>query len=690
MSEKISAKHLVRPAILYVRQSSTHQVLHNEESRRLQYAMKQRLRTLGWKDVDVIDEDQGRSASTTAERTGFQRMVADVCLGNVGAVAAREVSRFARNNRDWHQLIEMCSHVDTLLVDHEAIYNPRESNDRLLLGLKGSLSEYELDLLRQRSLEARWAKARRGELLILAPVGYLKTRDQRLEMNPDQRVQHAIQTVFEKFFELGSARQTLLWFLENGLEIPSLRYGVAGWETHWKRPAYRSILRILKDPTYAGAYSYGRTGVVTRVCEGSLEKSRVRKPMEEWGVLIRDQHEPYITWDRFERIQMMLAKNVSNFSTDGPGAAKKGSALLAGLLRCRRCGRKLLVNYTGNNRAVPRYCCIRGRLDNGERKCISFGGTTVDAAISREVLRVLEPGAVDAALLAANADARKQGDLLEALLVELKAARYGAERAQKQFDAVDPENRLVADELERRWNETLMRVRDLEVRIDAEQRTRREQQALPAQESLLELAADLESVWDHPDTDVRLQKRLLRTLIKEIIVDIDEEASEVVFVIHWKGGIHSELRTRKRRRGQSSAHAPMQTIEAIRCLALVCTDDVIASYLNRNGVRTGRGNRWTRERVTSFRNHHKILRCDRERQRQAGWLNLGEAAAYVHVAPKTLRRAAERGEVPAKHPLPYGPWVFQRSDLDATRRTRAGASPAVPTSSQLILDIPTT
>ena len=275
MSEKLTASRLARRAIVYVRQSSHHQLVHNTESRRLQYAMEERVRDRGWQETEVVDEDQGRSATTTHGRTGFQRMVAEVCLGKVGAVAAIEVSRFARNNRDWHQLIEMCAMVDTLLIDHETIYDPRHPNDRLLLGLKGSMSEYELDLLRQRSLEARWAKAKRGELVINAPVGFIKTADQRLEKDPDLRVQHAIELVFAKFFELGSARQAAMWFIEHGVELPAKRWGVAGWETWWRRPAYRSVISVLKEPTYAGAYAYGRTAAQTQVIAGVLHKTMV-------------------------------------------------------------------------------------------------------------------------------------------------------------------------------------------------------------------------------------------------------------------------------------------------------------------------------------------------------------------------------------------------------------------------------
>lgn len=687
MSEKISPRHLERSAIVYVRQSSPHQVLHNEESRRLQYAMKQRVLSLGWRNVEVIDEDLGLSAVTTVDRTGFQRMVAEVCLGKVGAIVAREVSRFARNNRDWHQLIEMCSLVDTLLIDQEAVYNPRQSNDRLLLGLKGSLSEYELDLLRQRSLEARWAKARRGELVITAPIGFLKTSDQKLELDPDQRVQQAIRLVFEKFLELGSARQALVWFLEKGLQIPTRRYGAAGWETVWRRTSYRSVIRILKDPTYAGAYSFGRTGVVSSVKDGVLEKKRARRPMTEWGVLIRDHHDGYIAWELFEVIQTMLSKNVSSFGSPVHGAAKRGVALLGGLLRCHRCGRKLLVNYTGKNHLVPRYCCLRGRLDTGEQRCISFGGLRVDEAVSAELIRVLEPAAIEAARATASDATRKQSDVVDALMVELKAARYAAERSWKQYDSTDPENRLVADQLERRWNAALQRVGEIEARIDVEKHEQRRHKPLST-DSLANLTSDLDAVWNDPEADVRLKKRILRTLIEEIVVDLSPESTKVELVIHWKGGIHSSLQVVRRVRGQNSTHAAMETVDAVCALSRICKDDTIASYLNRNGIPTGRGNRWTRERVTSLRSHRRIPNHDRNQRESEGWMNLGEAAVHVGVAAKTLRLAAERGEIKALHPLKYGPWIFLRADLDvAITEGRFRGGVAGHSSAQLALGI---
>src|SRR5215210_4906302 len=276
MSEKIRPNHLQRKAILYVRQSSAYQVTHNLESQKLQYAMEERLRHLGWREIEVVDDDLGRSAAGTVQRAGFERMVAQVCMGRVGAVAAREVSRFARNSREWQQLVEMCRVVDTLLVDQETIYDPRQGNDRLLLGLKGSLNEYELDLLRQRSVEARQQKARRGELLIVSPVGYVKG-EHRLEKDPDRRVQDAIALVFRKLLELGSVRQTLLWFLEQGLELPVIN---AREQVRWRRPSYGMVYSMLTNPAYGGTYAYGKTEQVTTYVDGEPRQTIRRKPRE--------------------------------------------------------------------------------------------------------------------------------------------------------------------------------------------------------------------------------------------------------------------------------------------------------------------------------------------------------------------------------------------------------------------------
>jgi DNA invertase Pin-like site-specific DNA recombinase len=676
MSDKIMPHHLDRKAILYVRQSSLHQVIHNRESQALQYAMQDRLRALGWSAIEVVDDDLGRSAAGTVTRVGFERMVAEVCLGKVGVVAAREVSRFARNSRDWQQLIEMCRVVDTLLVDQETVYAPRQSNDRLLLGLKGSLNEYELDLLRQRSLAARYEKARRGELVVAVPVGYVKTDDQRLEKDPDRRIQEAIALVFTKFAEFGSVRQTLLWFLEHDLQLPTRQ---VSRDVVWKRPSYATVYRVLTNPIYGGAYAYGKTGARSHYDAVAPRRGIRRKPREEWLALHPGAHEGYVDWERAEAIRKMIADNLAG--GERGGAVKRGAALLAGLLRCRRCGRKLTVRYTGRDHDVLRYSCNRGWLDNGEPRCIAFGGLAVDAAIEDEVLRVVEPGAVEAALHAERDETRRRDEVLEALRRDLEAARYAADRARRQYDAIDPVNRLVAAELELRWNRALERVTELEARI--ERHVGDAPATTPARrDDYATLPGDLRTIWCDPASDVRLKKRIVRTLIHELIADVDAEAGAIVLVIHWAGGVHTELRLRRRRRGQCKSTA-QEIVEAVRVLARICSDDLIAGILNRNHLRTGPGNRWTRERVTSLRSHHAIPLYRSETRERQGWMNLTQAAAFLGVSAKTLRLAAEQGHIAALHPLGDGPWLFDRTNLEGEaarqlvqRARRRNADPA--------------
>lgn len=516
-------------------------------------------------------------------------------------------------------------------------------------------------------------------MVVAVPVGFVKSGD-RLEKDPDRRVQAAIRLVFDKVAELGSARQALLWFHEHGLDLPARQRDGA---ITWRRPCYGSIHRMITNPAYGGAYAYGRTGATVRYDGARAQPGSRRKPRGEWLVLRPGMHEGYVEWERAEAIRGMVSDNTP--ASRHHGAPKHGDALLAGLLRCRRCGRKLTIRYTGAGHDIPRYSCCRGQLDNGEPRCIAFGGLRVDDAIEGELLKVIEPAAIAAALEAEAQAAQQRDQVREALLRDLQAALYAADRAFRQYDAIDPANRLVASELEGRWNQALGRVGEVEARIA------RHDAATPvldtdAPASFTRLAEDLRTVWRAPATDARLRKRIVRTVVQEVVADLNEAAGEIVLLIHWIGGVHTELRLPRRRRGQRNSTSP-DIIAAVRQLVLIAGDDLIAGMLNRNGLRTGHGNRWTRERVTALRSHHGIAVHQRVPGEEAPWLNLNKAAALLGVSPKTLRLAAEAGRIEAAHPLSDGPWIFSRRALTTSAATdlvkQARSNPNHPAGSPL-------
>ena len=493
---KITTEHLARSAYVYIRQSTADQLVNNPESRRRQYALRGRAEVLGWRDVIVIDDDLGRSGSGIA-RKGFERLLVAIGAGDAGAVLAIEASRLARNGRDWHTLLEFCALVGCLLIDEDDVYDPRLVNDRLLLGMKGTFSELELSILRQRSHEALRLKAGRGDLHTSVAVGYVRSAGDRLEMDPDRRVREAVTLVFRKFDEIGSVRQVALWFRDERIELPTVAYGPRGRIVEWHLPRYNSVHRLLTNPVYAGAYAFGRTVSQVRVESGrKVVRRGVRRSQDEWGVLIRGHHAGYISWDQYERNKCLIGENANMKGAMVAGSVRNGGGVLIGLLRCGHCSRKLKVHHNGL-RGVARYLCIDASTNHGARtKCIAFGNMRVDAAVSAEVLRVISPLAIEAALEATAERQQASTDRLNQLGLALEQARYEAARARRQYDAVEPENRMVVGELERRWNERLMEVARLEAEIQATRAIRPESTISEAERiELAALAEDLPRTW---------------------------------------------------------------------------------------------------------------------------------------------------------------------------------------------------
>jgi hypothetical protein len=530
----------------------------------------------------------------------------------------------------------------------------------LLLGLKGSMAEFELGLLRQRAREAFEQKVRRGFTLWEVPVGFIRTEEGRLEKTPDRQVQQAIATVFQKFHQLGSARQATIWFREEQISLPHVKGATAGKEVFWALPSSGRILQILRNPCYGGAFAYGKTAPRTVIEDGrARHHSRYRKPQNEWKVLLVDHHPGYISWEEYLENQRRLEANVAWGDGEGSGAAKVGSALLSGLLRCGRCGRKLQVVYGGNGGRVARYGCRGDRGDRGSSACLTIGSLRVDRAVVRNVLAAIQPAGIEAAVQASECAQVENNEKRKALELALERARYEANRARRQFDAVEPENRLVAGELEARWNHALEQVTALEARIAA----MAERSATLSDESKAELMAlgdDVQTLWDHPDAPVQLKKRILRTVLNEIIVQSERESPTHRLILHWAGGVHTELSVERNLSGQHRRRAERTVIELVSELAKVCPDKAIAAILNRLGYKTGQEKSWNASRVAGLRGYHEIDPF----QKQDGWVTQEQAADELKVSNTVIKRLIREDLLPATQVVQYAPWVIARQNLN--------------------------
>src|SRR6516162_3965984 len=551
-SPKIKPEHLARKAIVYLRQSSDKQVRQNLESQRLQYEVAERIRSLGWRHVEIIDSDLGSSAGmASARRKGFERVLSSVALGEVGIVGSRDASRLSRTDKDWCRLLEVCQIFGTLIADEQQIYDLNYLDDQLVLGIKGTLSVVELKVLRQRMQAGQESKARRGELFKRLPVGYHRDLMGKVVLHPDQRICEAIRLVFMKFRERWSIRQTFQWFRDHDIELPA--NPIRGTKLIWKVPTQSLVRDILINPFYAGAYVWGRRPVTTLLLGGRLQKRQsAMRRAEECRVFIPNHHEGYIDWATYEENQRMTRRNSVNWQGDECMAAiRAGQGLLVGLLRCGHCGRKLHVRYWGGRGTHARYLC-KGDYDDGGQYCIGFGGSSVDRCVGQELLKAIAPLGVEASLRALEELSAGGAAQRAALSRKLEQLVYEARKAFEQYDAVDARNRLAASELERRWNGKLEEIEAVKQRLSSLETER--YSLSPEEETRIRSMGDhFAGVWQSNHCSPTLKKMIFRTAIEEIIVCTDQDKKTLELVIHWKGGAHTQLAMERPRSATETA-----------------------------------------------------------------------------------------------------------------------------------------
>jgi excisionase family DNA binding protein len=660
---KINAEHLARQAFVYVRQSTFDQVQNNRESRLRQYSLADHARQLGWPDVTVIDDDLGRSGSGIF-RPGFERLLAALCSGEVGAVFCIEASRLARNGRDWHTLLEFCRLVGTLLIDEDGVYDPRQPNDRLLLGMKGTLSEMELSTFRQRSQAALEQKAKRGELFTTVAIGYVRTSNDRIEIDPDLRIRESIALVFRKFAEFGSVRQVLVWLRQEHIEMPAVNYEQEGRHLVWKLPIYATLHHILTNPTYGGAYAYGKTKTTVRIAEGRKKLTKgVAVQRENWQVLIIEHHEGYISWDVFQSNRNLITQNANMKGAMVRGPVRNGGALLAGILRCGHCGRKLHVAYSGTKGDVGRYSCQGSLINHGGPRCISFGSLRINQRVTEDVLQQLAPLGIQASIRAIELQRGAEDERIKHTELALEQARYEAARARRQYDAIDPENRLVAAELERRWNDALRVQTERQAELDSIRLNPLKPLRAEAREQLLQIGAELPKLWHHPASSIEIKKRIVRTVLKEIIVTKQDE--KIIALLHWNGGDHTRIEFTKNRSGEHRHATDGETLDIVRALARTMHDAGIAAVINRLGKRSAKGHTWTAARVCTLRHDHQIAAHRDGEHKERNELSAIEVSKILGISVPTVLRLIRNRRLKATQACRGAPWVVQSSNLDA-------------------------
>ena len=664
MTAKASSQQLQKTAYIYVRQSTMGQVRHHRESTERQYALKEKAMNLGWTEnfVQVLDGDLGRSGASMADRTDFKTIVTDVSLGKVGAVFALEASRLARSNADWHRLIEICGITGTLIVDEDGCYDPSDFNDGLLLGLKGTMAQAELHFIRARLQGGKLNKAQKGELRFPLPVGYVFDEAERIVKDPDDQVRGAITMVFSAFRQTGSAYGVVQHFATKNLLFPKRSYGGA-WDgkLHWGRLTDSRVLAILKNPSYAGVYAFGRYRCVKEILEDGEVRSRIaRMPREEWLVEIRDHHEGYLTFEQQLKNLDLIEKNRTNPKEAVlSGPAREGLALLQGLLICGCCGRRLTPRYRGNGGIYPIYDCNwRRREGLSKTSCMSVQCGYLDRAVETRLLEIVNKEQIDLALEAFEILQQRDQQISGQWKLRIQRAEYEVQLAQKQYDQVDPENRLVASTLERRWNDSLIELEKVKQQI-AELSHEQSLIASFERDQVLALARDLPRLWHAPETSSKDKKRILQLLIDDITVEKPERYVALLHV-RWQGGICEDLKLElPRPSGERWRHSE-SLVKKVRKLAEENSDAEIAAQLNAEGLISAKGNPFTRSSVSWIRHKHKIPPAEKKK---ADELTVKEVAKRFDVSPNVVYYWIERKIITARrlnNGSPYWITIDQR------------------------------
>jgi DNA invertase Pin-like site-specific DNA recombinase len=667
-SARLTSSQLRRAAIVYVRQSSPSQLERNTESTQRQYALVTQAVELGFarQAVVVIDEDLGISGSGSAERSGFARLTAEVALGHVGLVLGLEVSRLARNNADWYRLLDLCALTDTLIGDGDGLYHPHAFNDRLVLGLKGTMSEAELHTLRARLEGGIRSKAARGELRRALPVGLVWGKAPgEVGFHPDEAVCGAIRTVLARFAELGSVRAVWLWLRSEGLKFPLQATTLGGpAQIRWVTPTYQAIHKVVTHPAYAGAYVYGRTRHERYVTETGQVRTRSRHlPQAEWEVLIPDHHPGFIDWEAYQANQARVGANIRPQAHQPGGAVREGAALLQGIATCGKCGRRLAVHYRGRH-ARPGYHCAGRDLVGGRGVyCLSVGGVQIDQAVAEAFLAALTPAGLQAAVAAAERLEADHDAALAQWRLEAERARYQAGLAERRYLAVDPDNRLVARGLERDWEARLAEVAAAEAELERRQQRRPKTLTAHERTAIRSLGDDIGRVWHAETTTDRDRKELLRTLLEEVIVTVDRDAARAELLLGWRGGQASELVVELPRSHPPKIRTDEDTIALVGRLAAHYPDAAIAGILNRQGRHSARGLRFTATIVQGLRHHWGIACYQPPATPPEGELvTIAKAAELLDVAPSTVHRWLADGFIAGEQVTPGSPWRIRVTD----------------------------